>query len=115
MRELFEQFEKFYNLVKGRKDVKSRVAVIANPDNPKRMSIVTRGEAEYIGLSYFLVENKTWGKIFSPLVDYGKEIMDLSPSIEGKGLEHVIRFMGALSETKLLSKLGVNVKGEEKE
>jgi len=109
------KFEWFLNLLKGRKDVKTRVAVLANPDNPKSMSVLTHGQAEFVADAYFLSGVDEWGEIFKGLETLADEIMKVSPSIGGVGREQTIRFMGALSETKLLSKLGVTLSGEQRE
>jgi len=99
----------------GKKDVKSRVAVLANPDNPKSMSILSRNQAESVAIAYFVSGNATWGEMFNPLKEHSNELMAVSPSIAGEGREQSIRFVGALSETKLLSKLGMTMEKETKE
>ena len=100
----------------GKKDVKSRVMVLANPDNPKSMSILTRSQAQFVASAYFASSNETWGQMFNPMVKYAVELMATSPSVEGEGREQVIRFIGALSESKFLGKLGLTMqKGEVKE
>jgi len=113
-----DQMEKFFEFVdrlRGRRDVKTRVQVIANPDNPKSMSVLSHGQAEFVADSYFLSGVKEWGGLFDGFKDLAVEIMEVSPSIRGLGREQTIRFVGALSATKILSKLGVSVGGEEKE
>jgi len=112
--ENMKKFEWFYNLLKGRKDVKTRVAVLATPDNWKSMSSLSHGQAEFVADAYFVNEVEEWGEIFSGLKILAEEIMEVSPSIGGLGREQTIRFMGALSESKFLSKLGLTVSGEEK-
>jgi len=111
--EFKEKFKWIVDLAKGRKDIKSRVAVLANPDNLKTMSILKRNEADFVVDAFWLA--KTWG-FFDPMRDYAKEKLEVNISIEGQGREQAIRFVGALSETKLLQKLGVSVeRGETKE
>lgn len=109
-----EKFEWFYNLLKGRKDVKTRVAVLATPDNWKSMSSLTHGQAEFVADAHFLNSVEEWGGIFEGLQKLAEEIMEVSPSVGGLGREQTIRFMGALSESKFLSKLGITMTGEEK-
>jgi len=109
-----EKFEWFYNLLKGRKDVKTRVAVLATPDNWKSMSNLTHGQAEFVADAHFLNSVDEWGGLFEGLQHLAEQIMEVSPSVAGLGREQTIRFMGALSESKILSKLGVTVSGEEK-
>jgi len=107
------KFEWFINLLRGRKDIKTRVSVLANPDNPKSMSVLSRGQAEFVTDAYFLKSVAEWGGIFEGLQTLADEIMFTSPSVGGVGREQTIRFMGALSESKILSKLGI-IRGEGK-
>jgi len=110
-----ERFKQFLNIVKGRKDVKSRVQVLANPENLKTMSILTRSQAEFVAISHWASSVPEWGGMFKGLEDYSNLLMETSISVGGEGREQSIRFMGALSESKVLSKLGVNIAGEAKE
>ena len=107
-----KKFEWFFNLIRGRRDIKSRVAVLANPDNYKTMSILTTGQAEFVQDAFWLAKNES---CYQPLKDYAQEMMEVSPSIGGQGREQSIRLMGALSESKFLSKLGIDLRGEAKE
>jgi len=107
-----QKFERFINLVRGRKDVKGRVAVLANPEKLESMSILTRWQAEFVQDAEWLAEEQD---CYEPMAKYANKMMLVSPSVGGEGREQAIRFVGALSETKLLGKLGINVRGEEKE
>jgi len=104
-------FEWFINVVRGRKDVKSRIAVLANPDNWKSMSNLTPSQAEFVQDAFWLAKEED---CYKPLEAYAQEQMEVSPSKGGLGREQAIRFVGALSESKILSKLGI-IKGEEKQ
>lgn len=100
----------------GKKDVKSRISVLANPENPKSMSILTSNQCEFVATAFFASSNETWGEMFKPLEQYASEVMAVSPSKKGEGREQSIRFIGALSESKVLGKLGLTMqKGEVKE
>ena len=102
--------------VTGKKDVKSRISVLANPENPKSMSILTSNQCEFVATAFFASSNETWGEMFKPLEKYASEVMAVSPSKKGEGREQAIRFIGALNESKILGKLGYTVqKGEVKE
>lgn len=104
-------FEWFYNLIKGRKDVKSRVAVIANPENPQSMSILTKSQAEFVQNSFWLAEE--WPDIYGPMKDYAIQLLKTAPSIGGKRVEQVIGFMGAIGGAEVLKKLRtLEMKGE---
>ena len=113
--EYLERFMRFYDRIKGRKDIKSRVEVLANPANPKSMSILSPQQCEFVATSFFVNKPVEWGGIFEGLQDFAEEVMAVSPSKRGEGREQTIRFVGALSESGILKKLGLTVKGEEKE
>lgn len=101
--------------VKGHRDVKTRLQVLTDPDNLNTMSVLTSEEAHFLSVSDWLVERPIWGLMFTGLSDYAKSIREPAISISGRGREDSIRLMGAISESKFLSKLGLNLKGGEKE
>lgn len=111
--EELEKFKEFFNIVKGVKDVKSRVQVLADPDNLNTMSILKEGQARALANSEFL-SSCSWGAMFDPLKSFNESIREPSIAVGGKGREQAIQFMGALSESKLLSKLGLTMKGDDK-
>lgn len=113
--ELMNRFMDFYDRIKGRKDVKSRVSVLLNPENLKTSSILSRGQAEFLAVAHWASGVEEWGGIFNGMRDYAKELSECSISVKGEGREQAIRFMGALSEGKILSKLGIGISGEPKE
>ena len=90
----------------GRKPIGQKVAILANPENPKSMSILTRGQAKYVSLAYYLSGHEEWGGLWDCLRERAVEMMATSPSIEGMGREQVIAFVGALGGEKLLKELG---------
>lgn len=112
-----KKFQEFYELIKGRKAIKGRVAVLANPDNIKTTTILSRGQAKFCQTAHFIGQVERWQykegeknvSIFEGLIEYAQELEQFSISVGGKGREQVIQFMGALSEGKLLGKLGLNV------
>lgn len=109
-----EKFIKFIDRLKGRKDVKSRVAVLASPDNWKSMSVLTHGQVEFVADAFYLSGVDAWGGLFDGLRELADEIMETSPSVGGIGREQSIRLVGALSESKILSKMGITMSGEPK-
>lgn len=113
--DVMEKFFEFIDRLKGRKDVKSRVEVIANPENLKTMSILSRGQVEFCAVAGWASSVPEWGGLFTGLNDYAEELKAHSISFKGMGREQAIRFMASLSETKLLSKLAMNITGEPRE
>lgn len=96
--------------LRGKKPLRSKVAILANPDDPQSMSILTRGEARFVSMAYYSNSVEEWGGIFQGLQDRADSIMRVSPSISGQGREQVIRFVGALTESKLFKELGISAK-----
>ena len=90
----------------GRKPIGQKVAILANPQNPKSMSILTSGQAKFVALAYFLSGHEEWGGLFDATKERAKELMATSPSIEGMGREQVIAFVGALGGERLLKQMG---------
>ncbi len=113
--ENLERFMRFYDRIKGRREVKDRVAVLANPDNPKSMSILSRGQCEFVSTAFFANKPEEWGNTFEGLQALAGEVMEVSPSEKGEGREQSIRFMGALSESAFIRKMGFTLAGEGKE
>jgi len=92
------EFERFLNIVRGKVDVKSRLMLLLNPDNLKTSTRLTRSEADFIALSFFVADEFPE---FKPLASYASEFMAAAISIGGLGREEAIRFTSAISESKL--------------
>lgn len=96
--------------LRGKKPLRSKVAILADPDNPQSMSILTRGQAKFVAMAKYSNSVAEWGGLFQGLEDYANEVMKTSPSISGEGREQVIRLVGALQESKLLREIGITAK-----
>ena len=99
--------------LRGKKPLRSKVAILANPDDPQSMSILTKGEARFVSMAYYANSVDEWGGIFQGLQDRANAIMRVSPSISGEGREQVIRFVGALTESKLFKELNIAAQKQE--
>ncbi len=110
LKELGESFQ----ALMGKKPLRTKVAILANPENPQSMSILTRAQARFVAMAYYVNGVEEWGGLFQGLEDYAHQVLVTSPSIAGLGREQVIRLVGALSESKLLQQLGVTVPSKEK-
>ena len=53
--ERLKQFKDFVDTIKGNKDVKTRVSVLADPENLDTMSILSKGQARTLANTNFLV------------------------------------------------------------
>ncbi len=108
-----DKFKLFIDAIRGRRDVKQRVAVLADPTNLLTMSNLRPAQADFVNVAYWASdENRGWGDMWRGLRDYATLMMQTACSIRGERAEQVIRLAGALSEAKLLSKLGIDVRGE---
>lgn len=109
-----EQFRKFIDAVRGRRDIKSKVSVITDPENLDTMSILTQGQVEFCSIAKWIAGVEEWGGIFEGLDGYATSMKAHSISKRGKGREQAIQYVASLSESKILSKLGLTVSGEDK-
>lgn len=110
-----QKLKELVDTVKGHKDVKTRVDVLADPENLDTMSRLTKAQAHFLGVSNWISDREHWGIMFKGLQEYAQSCRAPSISINGGGREDTIRFMGAISESKFLSKLGINLKeGQDK-
>jgi len=110
-----ERFTEFINTIRGRKDAKSRVDVMANPENLATMSILTQGQVEFCAVAGWASDhNRGWGDMWRGLNDYAEALKAHSISKGGRGREQAIQFVASLSESKILGKLGLTVSGEDK-
>lgn len=105
MKENFEKLKQLVDIARGHKDVKSRVAVLANPENPLTMSILSKEEAHFISVTDFITQSKHWGGMFQPMHEFASSRLSPNISIGGKGREQTIQFVAAMSEAKALQKL----------
>lgn len=97
----------------GRKPIGQKVAVLANPENPKSMSILTRGQVKFVSLAYFLSGHEEWGGLFDCLRVRADEMMATSPSLDGKGREQVIAFISAMGGGEILKKMRLSLSEKE--
>lgn len=100
-----ERFKQFIDTVRGHKDVKSRVAVLANPDNLTTMSILSKEEAHFLSVSHFLTNSPHWGLMFEPMLEFAQSRLEPNISVGGKGRDQTIQFVAAISEAKALQKI----------
>lgn len=98
----------------GKEDIRGRVDVLANPQNPKSMSILSPQRTKFCVNSYWASGVKEWGGIYNGLKDLADEVMDFSPSTLGTGREQVIRFVGALQESGLVKGLNITTEAGKK-
>ena len=83
---------------------------MTNPENIQTGSRLSSGQVEYITDAFYI--NQMWPE-FEPLKIHAEELAETMISHQGLGREEIIRYMGAISEAKLLEKLGI-VKSEQK-
>ena len=91
-------------MVRGKIDIKSRLMLLANPENIKTSSILSPNQVEFVAGSHY---DAKYFEIFEPLKDYSVEFAETAISKRGIGREQSIRFVGAMQESKLLTKMGL--------
>ena len=105
-----DRFDKIWRIKKGRTDIKSKLMLLLDPDKPQTTTFLTKSQAFYVSFSMFMAAS--WDE-FQPLKDYALEMCLSALGVEGKGIDASVRLTGALSESKILSRLGIQVKGSE--
>lgn len=116
LQEELKLFKEFMEIVKGRKDIKTRVSVLANPENQKTMSILNTHETSFVIECFWASSVASWGGLFDPLKELATEKLETNISKSGRGRDQVIQFVGALSEVSTLKKMGLQIQGtKEKE
>ncbi len=102
--EELKQFEAFWNVYKGKVDVKNRLSLLLNPETLETSTNLTKSQVEFVTLSLFAAESFPQ---FEPLADYAKKFCQVMISREGWGVESSIRFNSAISESKMFRSLMV--------
>jgi hypothetical protein len=108
-----DKLRELLDTLRGKKDVKTRLAVLTNPENLDTMSVLSKEQAHFLGETNWLV-NQSWGKMFMPMNELAQSWREPNISINGRGREDSIEFMRAINEAKVLSKLE-GKKGESKD
>jgi len=91
-------------VVRGKVDIKNRLMLLLNPDNIKTSTRLTRAEVDFVALSFFVADEFPQ---FRGLRKFAKEFCECAISTDGLGRDEAIRFTSAVSESKLLQRLGI--------
>ena len=102
--DIITRLDKFIGMVRGKVDIKSRLMLLANPENIKTSTILTPGQVQFVAIAHYDAKEFS---IFEPLKDFAVEFAETNISKQGIGREQQIRFVGALQESKMLQKLGI--------
>lgn len=113
MRKLLPLIKDFFDVLRGKLDIKQRLAILLNPDNPQTTGRITPMQVEYVR-DFYLLE-KIYPHEFGYMKQDAIELLLSSISKHGLGREEAIRYEGAIGETKLLQKLGFVTERKEKE
>lgn len=97
------RFEQFLNIIRGKADVKSRLMLLLNPDKVETSTRLSRSEVDFVSLSLFVAREFPE---FEPLKDFAMDFCLANISLQGLGREEAIRFTSALSESKILERMG---------
>jgi len=105
------EFERYFSVIRGKVELKKNLMIILDPDKPQTTSFLTKAQAHFVSISYFMAEKFS---AFKGLKDYAEQVCLSSHAIEGKGIDASIKLSGAIAESKLLQRLGISV-GKEKQ
>lgn len=100
-----------WRMFKGRTDIKSKLMLLLNPDKPQTTTFLNKSQAHYVSVSNFV--GGRWEE-FNPMIEYAIQMCLSALGIEGKGIDSSVRLTGALSETKMLQHLGIQLRRDEK-
>lgn len=107
-----EKLKELIDIVKGRKDIKHRLQVLTNPQNLDTMTILTKEEAHFLGVTNWLVKRPKWGLMFTGLNELAQAFREPNISISGGGRKDAIEFVRALNEAKILAKIEGKTRGD---
>lgn len=99
IKRIIERLTKLVDLIRGKVDIKSRLMLLANPENIKTSSILSPNQCDFVAGAYFDAKHFD---IFEPLRDFAEELAQTLISKHGLGREQQIRFVQALQEAKSL-------------
>lgn len=109
-----EKLKQLMDIAKGKKDIKSRLSVLTNPDNLDTMSVLSKAQAHFLGETNWLVK-QSWGKVFTPLNELAQSWREPNISISGQGRKDSIEFVRAINEAKALTKIDGKKSKDDKE
>jgi len=100
--EKLERFKKFLDILRGKVEIRSRLAPLLEPSKIQTSTRLSANEVEFVTDSYFFA--KCWPE-FQPLKDFANEFCYTKISHEGLGRLEAIQFVGAVEQTKLFKAL----------
>jgi len=105
------EFERYWDLLEGKVDIKNRLMILLNPDKPQTTAFLTNAQSHFVGLAHFMAQKFP---VFKGLKDYADQVCLSSLGVEGKGIDASVRLSGAIVESKLLERLGIGISQKEK-
>jgi len=101
---VFGVLEKFFSMIRGKVDIKSRLMLLADPDNILTSTILTASQVEFVSVSFFVGDKFS---VLEPLKDYARTFAQANISKQGIGREQSIALVSAMQESKLLQRMGL--------
>ena len=102
-KDAMSRLKELVEIIKNRPDIKKRISLILNPDNPQSSTKLTNDQVNFIALAHYLGKAKE--SIFYPLHEFAVEFEKSSLSLNGFGIESAIALEQAINEQKLLKTL----------
>ena len=101
-----EKLRELIDVVRGHKDVKSRLSVLTNPENLDTMTVLSKEEAHFLAVTNWLVKVPEWGDMFTPMNEFAQSLREPNISVGGRGRQDSIDFVRAFNEARAIKKLG---------
>jgi len=97
------KLERLLNILKGKVDPKSNLRLLLDPDKVESSTRLSANQVDFVSLSVFVAREFPE---FEPLAEYAFDFCLANISLRGEGRQEAIRLMSAMSESKILSKMG---------
>jgi hypothetical protein len=109
--EFLKKFARIVDIFRGKVNIKSRLAPLLNPENLQTSSRLNNNQVKFVADAFWLASAYSE---FEPLKDYALEVAKTNISLDGKGREEAISFMGAIEQSKVFQAL-ISSRTSEKE
>jgi hypothetical protein len=93
------KFKRFLEIIRGKVDVRNRLDAILNPTKMETSSRLSEDQIDFVVSANWFA--KMWPDLYTPLKDYAEELMPATISLNGKGREEAIKFVGAIEQSNL--------------
>lgn len=93
------KFKRFLDIIRGKVDVRNRLDAILNPTKMETSSRLSEDQIDFVVSANWFA--KMWPDLYTPLKEYAEKLMPATISLNGKGREEAIKFVGAIEQSNL--------------